>query len=248
MTPGLKPIPSAGVYGRLLVLLLGLGLAAGCSSGEPAKDAAGAPSTAVSGSSSGNASGPPTPSPSSSPSANEPEGEQTPTQDPEDVVQSPQPAPEPVFDAAQQQFLQDKVPEGNDPNAVLQVGQERCDQLSSANAVDEEAVLSELIMDPSKDTADAIASLCPGLQPVLEAAARGFPDGVFAVGEAAPRAESPSIAAGTYGAYGSSEECTISVYAGSGELIGSFDGTQPVTIGPDAARVESTQCYSWSRT
>lgn len=246
MTTGLKPIRSKWVPGLLLVPLLGIGLAAGCSWSEPANDAAPAPSSSPSGSASGTGSGKATPSKSSSPST-EGEEEDAAAQDQEAVVQSPQPAPEPVFDAAQQQFLEDKVPEGNDPNAVLQVGQERCDQLTSANALDGEAVLSELIMNPAKDTSDAIASLCPDLLPVLEAAALGFPDGVFAVGEAAPRAEEPSIAPGTYRAYGSSEECTIAVYAGSGELIGSFDGTKPVTVGADAARVESVQCYSWAR-
>ncbi len=246
MTTGLKPTRSKWVPGLLLVPLLGLGLAAGCSSSEPANDAAPAPSSSASESASAGA-GKATPSKSSSPSAEAPEGEEAPAQDPEAVVQSPQPAPEPVFDAAQEQFLADKVPEGHDPNAVLQVGQEHCDQLTSANALDGEAVLSELIMNPAKDTSDAIASLCPELLPVLEAAALGFPDGVFAVGEAAPWAEEPSIAPGTYRAYGTPEECTIAVYAGSGELIGSFDGTKPVTVGADAARVESEQCYSWAR-
>ncbi|MBD8043082.1 hypothetical protein H9638_04570 [Arthrobacter sp. Sa2BUA2] len=246
MKSGLKP-PSRSrrVPGLLLVPLLTLGLASGCSFTEPATDTAPAASPSPSASSSG--SGKAKPSKSSSASASPVEGGAETQEDAEAVVQSPQPAPEPEFDAAQEQFLQDKVPEGNDPNAILQVGQEHCDQLTSANALDGEAVLSELIMKPSKDTSDAIVSLCPGLLPVLEAAALGFPDGVFAVGEAAPWAEEPSVAPGTYRAYGMSTECGISVYAGSGDLIGSFDGTQPVTVGADAARVESTQCYSWSR-
>lgn len=245
MTTGLKPTRSKWVPGLLLVPLLGLGFAAGCSSTEPANDAEPAPSSSAS--SPAGSSAKPTPSKSSSPAAEAADGEEAQSQDPDTVVQSPQPAPEPVFDAAEQEFLADKVPEGHDPNAVLQVGQEHCEQLTSANALDGEAVLSELIMNPAKDTSDAIASLCPELLPVLEAAALGFPDGVFAVGEAAPWAEEPSIAPGTYRAYGSPEACTISVYAGSGELIGSFDGTKPVTVGADAARVESDQCYSWAR-
>ncbi|MDN3481490.1 hypothetical protein QMA10_06085 [Arthrobacter sp. APC 3897] len=163
------------------------------------------------------------------------------------VVQSPQPAPVPTFEAQQEQYLQDKVPEGTDPNAVLQVGQERCDQLLSARAADEESVLSELIMSPSQDTADAVTALCPELLPELEAAALGFPDGVFSVGGADPHGEQPSIAPGSYRAYGQPEGCLIMVYAGSGELLGSFDGSAPVTVGADAARVESDQCYSWFR-
>ena len=247
MKTGLKPTPrSKWAPALLLVPLLGLGLAAGCSSTEPASEAA--PGSSPSSAATGTAKPTAKPSPSStSSSSSSAAAEEEEEENQEAVVQSPQPAPEPVFDDAQQQFLQNKVPEGNDPNAILQVGQERCEQLTSANALDGEAVLSELIMNPTKDTSDAIASLCPGLLPVLEAAGFGFTDGVFAVGEAAPWAEEPSIAPGTYRAYGMSEECSISVYAGSGDLIGSFDGTKPVTVGADAARVESTQCYSWAR-
>ncbi|MBD7996082.1 hypothetical protein H9639_12310 [Arthrobacter sp. Sa2CUA1] len=249
MKPGLNPPPhSKWVSGLLLLPLLGLGLTAGCSATEPANDAAPAPSSSASASSSSSSSSSSAKATPSAPASSSPAGaEEATEEEAEAVVQSPQPAPEPVFDEAQKQFLQDKVPEGNDPNAILQVGEERCDQLTSANAVDTDAVLSELIMNPTQDTSDAIVSLCPGLRPVLEAATLGFPDGVFTVGEAAPWAEEPSIAPGTYRAYGMSEECSISVYSGSGDLIGSFDGTQPLSVGADAARVESTQCYSWSR-
>ncbi|MFF2676543.1 hypothetical protein [Arthrobacter koreensis] len=244
MTTGLKPTRSKWLPGLLLLPLLGLSLAAGCSSPQSVNDAAPATSSSASGSGTTGNTGKATPTKPSSPS---PEADEAQDQDPEAVLQTPQPAPEPVFDAAEQQFLADKVPEGYDPNAVLQVGQEHCDQLTSANELDGEAVLSELIMHPATDTSDAIASLCPELLPVLEAAALGFPDGAFTVGEAAPWAEEPSIGPGTYRAYGSPEACTISVYAGSGELIDSYDGTTPVTIGADAARVESDQCYSWAR-
>ena len=163
------------------------------------------------------------------------------------MVQSPQPAPEPTFNAPQEQFLDGKVPEGTDPNSVLQVGQERCDQLVSAKAVDGDSVLSELIMNPSQDTADAITALCPDLLPDLEAAGRGFTDGMFSVGAAAPTGDNPSIAPGTYRAYGAPEDCTISVYAADGALMGSYNGLAPVTIGANAARVDSDQCYSWFR-
>ncbi|WP_146070531.1 hypothetical protein [Arthrobacter sp. 08Y14] len=244
MKTGLKP----SILG--LLLLPALGMATGCSSSDPSPEAAPPSASSASSASPGGPSSSATPSSSgtagasSAPETSAPESTQT---APEAVVQSPQPAPVPTFEAQQEQYLQDKVPEGIDPNAVLQVGQERCDQLLSARAVDEESVLSELIMSPSQDTADAVAALCPELQPVLDAAALGFPDGVFSVGGAAPHGEQPSIAPGTYRAYGQPEGCLIMVYAGSGELLGSFDGSAPVTVGADAARVESDQCYSWFR-
>lgn len=247
MKTGLKPL----LLG--LLLLPALGTATGCSSPDPSPEAA-PPSASPSPSASSASSAPsssataPGTTGTAAPSggAETPAGEDTDAAA-EAVVQSPQPAPEPTFEAQQEQYLQDKVPEGTDPNAVLQVGQERCDQLLSARSVDEESVLSELIMSPSQDTADAVAALCPELLPVLDAAALGFPDGVFSVGEAAPHADQPSVAPGTYRAYGLPEGCLISVYAGSGELLGSHDGSAPVTIGADAARVESDQCYTWFR-
>lgn len=247
MKIGLKP-PALG----LLLLLPMLSAATACSSSDPSPEAA--PPSASKSSSASSAA--PAPSSSAGRGSSQPaaptgaaetsaaEGAQP---APDAVVQSPQPAPEPTFEVQQEQYLQDKVPAGTDPNAVLQVGQERCDQLLSARAVDEESVLSELVMSPSQDTSDAVAALCPELLPVLEAAALGFPDGIFSVGAAAPHGEEPSIAPGIYRAYGMPEGCFIQVYAGSGELLGSYDGSAPVAVGADAARVESDQCYTWFR-
>lgn len=232
----------------LVVLLLPLMGVTGCrSSASAQQDAVPVPSrTSTSTSTSSAAPQTTAPAPETGSPAEASEGTSADTA-PSEAAQSPQPAPEPTFAAAEQKFLENRVPVGTDPNAVLQVGQERCDQLISARALDPEAVLSELIMNPAQETSDAVASLCPELQPDLDAASRGFPDGVFSIGEAAPHADNPSVAAGTYRAYGSPEGCELSLYAGSGDLIGSYDGTSPVTIGPDAARVESAQCYSWFR-
>ncbi|MCQ2001743.1 hypothetical protein [Arthrobacter zhaoxinii] len=244
MKTGLKP-PLLG-----MLLLPMLSMATGCSSPDSSPEAAPPSASPSSSASSGEPSSSAAPGssrtavPTSAPETSAAEGTGT---APDAVVQSPQPAPEPTFEAEQEQYLQDKVPEGGDPNAVLQVGQERCDQLLSARAIDEESVLSELIMSPARDTADAVAALCPELLPVLEAAKLGFPDGVFSVGAAAPHGEQPSIAPGIYRAYGQPEGCLITVYTGSGELLGSHDGSAPVTIGADAARVESDQCYTWFR-
>ena len=248
MKTGLKP----SILG--LLLLPALGMATGCSSSDSSSEAR--PPASLASSASSASSDAPEPSssatsgssskaaPTSTAETSAAEDDQTAA---DAAAQVPQPAPEPTFEAQQKQYLQDKVPEGTDPNAVLQVGQERCDQLLSARAADEESVLSEFITSPSQDTSDAVAALCPELLPVLEAAVMGFPDGVFSVGEPSPHGEQPSIAPGEYRAYGQPEGCSIMVYAGSGELLGSHDGSAPVTIGADAARVESDQCYSWFR-
>lgn len=245
-----RPMKTGLKRTALLVLLMPLlGAATSCSSSPradsgPESDPASPTSAATSKSPRSGPAKEPPPAPPSADASGQPIGE---SQAPEAVVQSPQPAPEPTFAAPEKKFLENKVPEGTDPNAVLQVGRERCDQLVSAKAVDQESVLSELIMNPGADTADAIASLCPELQPDLDAAGLGFPDGVFSVGNPDPHADSPSIAVGTYRAYGAPEGCTVTVYSASGNLIGSYDGAGPVSIGADAARVESTQCYSWFR-
>lgn len=246
----------------LLLPLLGTAAACSTSNSEPqgTPEAAATSSSTASPTTSptASASAPATGSGAASPTADAGTGqspagdagaEESPaTQDPAADAQSPQPAPVPTFNATEESFLEGKVPEGIDPNSVLQAGQERCDLLLSTKALDPEAVISELIMNPLAETTEAINTLCTDLLPELRAAELGFPDGVFAVGEASPHAENPSVAPGTYRSYPGAGECSISVYAGSGSLIGSYDGSASVAIGADAARVESSQCYSWFRT
>lgn len=237
---------SSSTAPRLLaagLLVSVLGTATGCRSADPVSEE----TPAVSSSSTPSASVPFTPGPTGSRSADASPTAAPDSGQPSEAGQSPQPAPEPTFNAAEEVFLEGKVPEGMDPNAVLQVGQERCDVLVNAKASDPEAVLSELITNPSQESADAIRNLCTDLLPDLEGAALGFPDGVFGVGVHDPRAEEPSIGPGTYRAYPGTEGCSISVYAGSGALIGEYDASAPVVIATDAGRVDSSQCYSWFR-
>ena len=241
----------------LLVPLLGT--AAACSTstsdpeGTPEAAAASSPSSsgAASAPPSANGSGGATPTSGAgtgqSPAADAGAGESPATQDETAAVQSPQPAPVPTFNATEESFLEGKVQEGMDPNAVLQAGQERCDVLAGTKAQDPEAVISELIMNPVAETTEAITTLCTDLLPELKAAELGFPDGVFAVGEAAPHAEKPSVAPGTYRSYPGAEACSISIYTASGALIGTYDGTASIAIGADAAQVDSSECYSWFR-
>ncbi|KAD3515244.1 hypothetical protein GD627_13265 [Arthrobacter yangruifuii] len=256
MRIGLNKSMAARLLAAGLVVPL-LGTATACRSADPesrgtpkasagSTPSASAPSTTVPSTSAPSTSANASPSvggtatgesPSAAPDGEEPVPEE----------QSPQPAPEPTFNAAEDVFLEGKVPAGVDPNAVLQVGQERCDVLLNAKTSDPGAVVSELIMNPSAEATDAIRSLCTDLLPELEAAALGFPDGVFTVGAHAPHAEQPSIAPGSYRAYAGVDGCSISIYAGSGALLGEYDASAPVTVGPDAARVDSSGCYSWFR-
>lgn len=106
-------------------------------------------------------------------------------------------------------------------------------------------MVSQLIEKLDTDVADTIANLCPGLQPELDAARRGFTDGDFTIGTAAPKAGSGSISAGKYKAWNPSPNCTLVVYNAAGGTIGESNGASAVTIPAGAARVASNGCYTW---
>ncbi|MDF9752043.1 hypothetical protein [Arthrobacter sp. ES3-54] len=112
-------------------------------------------------------------------------------------------------------------------------------------ATDKLAVVSQLIEKLDTDVADAIADLCPGLQPELDAAGRGFTDGDFTIGAAAPKEGGGSISAGRYEAWNPSPNCTLVVYDAAGGTIAESNGASAVTIPAKAARVMSDGCYTW---
>lgn len=256
MIPGLSKHTVTRILAAGLLVPL-LGTAAACSASDSKPQGTPEAAATSSSTSSPTASASPSASGGASPTADAGSGqspagdagaEESPAaQDAAAAAQSPQPAPAPTFNATEESYLEGKVPEGIDPNSVLQAGQERCDLLLSTRALDPEAVISELVMNPLAETTEAINTLCTDLLPELRAAELGFPDGVFTVGEPAPHAENPSVAPGTYRSYPGADECSISVYAGSGALIGSYDGSASITIGSDAAQIDSSQCYSWFR-
>jgi hypothetical protein len=167
------------------------------------------------------------------------------TTPPDAQAQQPQPAPEPTFAPPEQQFLAPRVPEGTDPNAVLQVGQEQCDQLVAVKATDQKAVVSQLIETKDADVADAITNLCPELKPELDAAGRGFTDGEFTIGEAAPKDGQGSIASGSYEAWNPSAMCQLTAFDAAGGTLAESNGTSAVTIPAGTARVVSDGCYTW---
>jgi hypothetical protein len=160
-------------------------------------------------------------------------------------TEAPHAAPVPTFAPTEQEYLASRVPAGTDPNAVLQVGQERCSELESVKAADQKAVISQLIENRDPDVVDAIAALCPALQPELDAAARGFTDGEFTIGAAAAQEGSGSISAGTYEAWSPSPTCQLLAFDDAGATIAESNGTTAVTIPAGAARVVSDGCYTW---
>ncbi|CAI3804884.1 hypothetical protein NKCBBBOE_03711 [Pseudarthrobacter sp. MM222] len=157
----------------------------------------------------------------------------------------PQAAPIPTFAPVEQQYLASRVPEGTDPNAVLQVGQERCAELEAVKAVDQKAVVSQLIEKRDADVADVITGLCPGLQPELDAAGRGFTDGDYTIGDAAPKEGAGSISSGSYEAWNPSPTCLLTAFDAAGGTLAESNGTSTVTIPAGTARVVSDGCYTW---
>ena len=151
----------------------------------------------------------------------------------------------PTFAPAEQRYLASRVPKGTDPNAVLQVGQERCDQLETVKVKDPKAVVSHLIENQDSEEVDAIAELCPGLQPQLDAARRGFTDGSFTIGAPAPKPGGGSISAGKYEAWNPSPSCTLAAYDATGNTVAESSGGSAVTIPVGAVRVVSDGCYTW---
>lgn len=160
-------------------------------------------------------------------------------------VPAPQAAPVPTFAPVEQEYLASRVPEGTDPNAVLQVGQERCAELEAVKAVDPKAVVSQLVEQRGADVVDAVTGLCPGLQPELEAAARGFTDGEYSIGEPAPKDGGGSITAGSYEAWNPSPTCQLTAFDAAGGTLAESNGTSIVVIPAGAARVVSDGCYTW---
>lgn len=161
------------------------------------------------------------------------------------AVPGPQAAPDPTFAPVERQYLASRVPKGTDPNAVLQVGQERCAQLEAVKAADPKAVVSQLIEKRDADVVEAVTRLCPALQPELDAAARGFTDGEYSIGDAAASNGTGSISSGTYEAWNPSPGCQLRAYDATGGLLAESSGTSPFTIPAGTTRVTSDSCYTW---
>ncbi len=235
----------------MVLLAAAVFAAAGCTSpGSPnaTSTSAGQPSQAVPATESPTDPLGPSPSAPSTEAAGAPAPTEAPppTQAPASgEAQAPQAAPEPTFAPPEQQYLSSRVPAGTDPNSVLQVGQERCAQLEAVKAADQKAVVSQLVENRGADDVDAIAGLCPSLQPELDAAGRGFTDGEFTIGAAAAKDGSGSISAGKYEAWNPSPTCTLVAYDDAGGTIAESNGTSAITIPEGAARVVSDGCYTW---
>ena len=139
--------------------------AAGCTSpGNPNATSTSANSSSPSASASEAPAAPPGASPSApAAGAKTAAPANTPTSSGE--AQAPQAAPKPTFAPPEQRYLVSRVPQGTDPNAVLQVGQESCAQLENVKATDQKAVVSHLIEKVDAEVVAAIKHSVPGSSP-----------------------------------------------------------------------------------
>jgi hypothetical protein len=154
-----------------------------------------------------------------------------------------------TFTAKQKRYLSGRVPEGTDPDAVLEGGQEICDRLTRTAKVDPDAAASAIVSgDISLSGATAaVTALCPDQRAALAAARRGFADGGFTV--AAEPVPGRSVAPGGYHAPAPSPSCSWQVVGAKGTVLakGSAGSAAKarLTVPAGAVSVHSAGCYAW---
>lgn len=147
----------------------------------------------------------------------------------------------------QEEYIEGRVPEGTDPAAVVEAGEEACYRLRYAKDVDPDAAVSALIVGQVPNAADAIPHLCPELAPELALAEKGFADGTFEVG--AQRLAGETIVPGPYRAPQASTSCSWTATGPDGELLAesppNSDDVTAATVGEDATGFTSRGCFAW---
>ncbi|MFJ8201362.1 hypothetical protein [Streptomyces sp. NPDC096152] len=133
------------------------------------------------------------------------------------------------FTKKEKKYLAGRVPEGTDPAAILQAGQDTCDRLAYTAKIDRDAAVGAVIAGDIKGAEAAVDGLCPDLKPLVAATRGGYPDGTHT----AP-------APGTYRALTPSKDCSWS-------LDGAGGSTHTITVRKGTRTFTSTGCYAWAR-
>lgn len=142
--------PRTALAAAAAVLALAL---AGCSGGDDGDDAA------------------------AKPSASQQDGDRAP-KDPgpadeekaDDTEKVPEEDLEPAegeFSEKEKTYLKDRVPEGVDPAAILEAGEEACAKIESAAATDEKLAQEAIRSGDIANAEDAIRTLCPQYEDLL---------------------------------------------------------------------------------
>ncbi|MGF1343251.1 hypothetical protein ACQSMD_24595 [Streptomyces flavovirens] len=143
-----------------------------------------------------------------------------------------------TFSKPQKEYLTDRVPEGMDPAAVLQTGQETCDRLRYLAKADREIAVGSIVAGEVADAAPAVAHLCPRHQDLVDEAALGYADGTHTGATLRP---------GRYRAPSPTKDCAWQLAGAKGEQLaaGSTDRPVSLTVPASARTFTSTGCYAW---
>ncbi|MEV6105931.1 hypothetical protein AB0M28_14620 [Streptomyces sp. NPDC051940] len=71
------------------------------------------------------------------------------------------------FDKKEKEYLKDRVPEGVEPAAILEAGEEACRRIEATAAVDEQAARDAIASGEIANAKDAIKHLCPEFEDLL---------------------------------------------------------------------------------
>lgn len=142
--------PRTALAAAAAVLALAL---AGCSGGDDGDDAAAKPSA----SQQDGDRAPKDPGPADEEKAND--TEKVPEEDLEPA--------EGEFSEKEKTYLKDRVPEGVDPAAILEAGEEACAKIESAAATDEKLAQEAIRSGDIANAEDAIRTLCPEYEDLL---------------------------------------------------------------------------------
>ncbi|MEV3946088.1 hypothetical protein AB0K57_00245 [Streptomyces halstedii] len=145
-----------------------------------------------------------------------------------------------TFSKPQKEYLTDRVPQGMDPAAVLQTGQETCDRLRYLVKADRDIAVAAIVTGEVADAEPAVAHLCPRHQDLVDEAALGYPDGTHTGAALRP---------GRYRAPSPTKDCAWRLTGAKGKELaaGSSDTGRPVslTVPASATAFTSTGCYAW---
>ncbi|WP_411148622.1 hypothetical protein [Streptomyces sp. A30] len=133
------------------------------------------------------------------------------------------------FTKEEKKYLSGRVPEGIDPAAILQAGQETCDKLAATAKVDRDATVGAVIAGEVKGAEEAVKGLCPELKSLIEDTEGGYADGTHA--DPVP---------GTYRALTPMEDCSWSLDGASG-------GAHRITVKKGTESFTSSGCYAWQK-
>ncbi|MFJ7058210.1 hypothetical protein ACIQVA_10765 [Streptomyces microflavus] len=145
-----------------------------------------------------------------------------------------------TFTKKQKEYLEDRVPKGMDPAAVLQTGQETCDKLRYLVKADRDTAVGAIAAQEIPDAPAAVAGLCPQHQDLVDEAAYAYVDGTHT---------GKTLRPGVYRSASPTTSCSWQITgAGDKELASGTSDTgksRKITIPKSARTFTSTGCYAW---